>query len=162
MNRIFFRFLYLPIARAVFRKQFGQVSKTAYDIVVAESNIHESRADFVRAVMKQSSEIMLLNQDLVTDKVNLRNVMLTSGILALYRLIKPALGDKDRAIEIIHQVLEIEFVKTINEYLVRRFDIHQDKPQESFDKIARNFISLGKRGFDRRQGMGEYLKLFFS
>ena len=147
MNRIIFRVLYLPIARAMFRKRFGQVSEAAYDIVAAESGIDESRANFVGAVMKQSSEIVLLNRDLVTDKVNLRNVMLTSGILALYRLTKLVLGDKDKAVYVVRQVLEKEFVKTIDEYMIRRFDIHQDKPQESFDKVARNFIGLGKRGF---------------
>ena len=147
MNKIVLRFLYLPITRVVFRKRFGQISEATYDTVAAASDIDESRADFVRTVMTQSSEIVSLNEDLVTDKVNLRNVMLSSGILALYRLIIPVLEDKDRAIDIIRQVLENEFVKTINEYMVQRFDIHQDKPQESFDKVAHNFINRGKRGF---------------
>ena len=147
MNRIVFRFFYLPIARVVFRKRFRQVVEAAYEIIAAESDMDESRVGFTRLVMKQSSEIVSLNQDLVTDKVNLRNVMLTSGILALYRMTKSVLGDQERAIDITLQVLENEFVKTIDEYMVRRFDIHQDKPQESFDKVARNFIGLGKRGF---------------
>ncbi len=79
MNRIVFKIFYLPIASAIFRKRFGQVSEAAFDIVAVENGIDESKAEFVRAVMKQTSQIMSLNQDLVTDKVNLRNVMLTSG-----------------------------------------------------------------------------------
>jgi hypothetical protein len=127
--------------------RFGQVIEAAYDIVAREIGIGESKKKFVRTVTKQSSEIVSLNQSLVNNRIDLRNLMLTSGILALYRLTNLKVKNNDKAIGIIRQVLEREFVKTIDEYLLQRFDIHPDKPQESFDKIAHNFVVRGQRGF---------------
>ena len=97
--------------------------------------------------MKLSSEIASHNQTLAKDKPGLRNVMLASGILALYRMTNHELGDEDRAVDSIRQALEKEFGKKLDQYLVQRFGIHRDKPQESFAKVARNFVALGRRGF---------------
>ena len=67
-------------------------------------------------------------------------------VLIAYRVLRPFLG-QERAIVLLQGVLSRQFKKDMHVYLVHRFGITQDAPDDAFDRIAQNYKPRGEQLF---------------
>ncbi len=67
-------------------------------------------------------------------------------VLIAYRVLKPFLG-QERSIVLLQGILSRQFKKDMRVYLLHRFGITQDAPEDAFDRIAENFQRRGEQLF---------------
>lgn len=105
---------------------------------------------------KVQRDIVTLTQSLAEenahraiDKPSESHLLRSSLLLAAYRVLLPLIEKRALLQEKLHVALYGEIEQAVEAYLVKRFGISPDAPEEAFDKASVNFKKIGDEKFGR-------------
>jgi hypothetical protein len=133
-----------PLINDAFASQFlREVSER-----LTSGELDTWQADEAR-VLSDASRIAEENAALAEDPAGMRWIGLSSVLLAIYRSVRSALGDEERALTVLGEALTGPLRQQITSYIDNRFGISQDAPEEAFHRVSQNFKSRGEASFGR-------------
>jgi len=89
------------------------------------------------------TRIFAANQPAAGDAAAARNTMLTSMLLAIYRVGSRRIPNQAALVAAIGEALVDVFTRQLASYIEGRFDVRGDRPDEAFTKITKNFMGRG-------------------
>ena len=93
--------------------------------------------------------IVAVNAFQIVDAPSQSHLLLSSFLLAAYRVLSPLIADKKFLRESLFDALYGEAKKNVAAYLAERFGITPDAPEKAFEKAAANFKKIGDSKFGR-------------
>lgn len=128
---------------------FDEISAGVLDAVAAAAQgAGRGLSDAVKfQVLAEAGRIAQENAGWIVDAASGRWIPFCALLLAAYRALAAATGDRETALAALTEAARRPFTRQIAAYLETRFGVTQDAPEEAFDRIAAAFKPRGEERF---------------
>ena len=112
------------------------------------ADLHGCSWQELEASVRARAAILLeQNEARAIDAPSRQWLLLASVILAAYRELLLLVGDEQSGLSILRNAMAAPFKERLTTYIVDRFGISQDAPEEAFKRIAENFKARGEERY---------------
>jgi len=108
---------------------------------------HRDWAPLPEMVLEEQKKVLEADSFAAKDLQSQNNVRMSSFGIGCYRAVTEISGDKLKALDIVQSASAKAFKAMVGDYILARFNVDPQRPQEAFDRIAERFKAGGEERF---------------